>query len=79
LEMSGLVGSRCAFTFSSRCHRANLRGSVKPEMAAAVLIPYSKTLKFGRVVRGEVTRIEKSSVVLADGQQLPYNYLVIGA
>jgi NADH dehydrogenase FAD-containing subunit len=51
----------------------------KPEMAAAVLIPYSKTLKFGRVVRGEVTRIEKSSVVLADGQQLPYNYLVIGA
>jgi NADH dehydrogenase FAD-containing subunit len=48
-------------------------------MAAAVLIPYSKTLKFGRVVRGEVTRIEKSSVVLADGQQLPYNYLVIGA
>jgi apoptosis-inducing factor 2 len=64
-----------------RCGRcsANLRGVVKPELASSLLIPYDKALTFGRVVRGEVTRIEKSSVVLADGQQLPYNYLVIGA
>jgi hypothetical protein len=63
---------------SFRDCRANLRGVVKPEMASSLVIPYSKALKFGRVVRGEVTSIDKSTVVLADGQRLPYNYLVIG-
>ncbi|MFE0457332.1 NAD(P)/FAD-dependent oxidoreductase [Streptomyces sp. NPDC058914] len=61
-------------------HRiASLRAGVRPEWTTTPFIPYDRLLRHGRVVTGKVVRIEtqERQVVLATGERLPYDVLVI--
>ncbi|SMF45825.1 NAD(P)/FAD-dependent oxidoreductase [Streptomyces sp. Amel2xC10] len=61
-------------------HRvAALRAGVRPEWSATPFIPYDRLLRNGRVVVGKALRIdtERRQVVLATGEQLPYDVVVI--
>jgi NADH dehydrogenase FAD-containing subunit len=61
-------------------HRvASLRASVDQRWTRAPLIPYSKLLERGRVVLGKVSgiRTREREVVLASGERLPYDVVVI--
>ncbi|MFF8974764.1 NAD(P)/FAD-dependent oxidoreductase [Streptomyces sp. NPDC014995] len=61
-------------------HRiASLRAGVRPEWTATPFIPYDRLLRHGRVVTGKAVRIDtgERQVVLATGERLPYDVLVI--
>ncbi|MGW5660435.1 NAD(P)/FAD-dependent oxidoreductase [Streptomyces sp. NPDC003758] len=61
-------------------HRiASLRAGVRPEWTATPFIPYDRLLRNGRVVVGKAVRIDTAErhVVLATGERLPYDVLVI--
>ncbi|WP_416980195.1 NAD(P)/FAD-dependent oxidoreductase [Streptomyces sp. T028] len=61
-------------------HRiASLRAGVRPEWTVTPFIPYDRLLRNGRVVVGKAVRIDPvgREVVLAAGERLPYDVLVI--
>jgi NADH dehydrogenase FAD-containing subunit len=61
-------------------HRiASLRAGVRPEWTATPFIPYDRLLSNGQVVVGKVVRIDvaERQVVLATGERLPYDVVVI--
>ncbi|GAB7102243.1 hypothetical protein JCM4814A_05570 [Streptomyces phaeofaciens JCM 4814] len=61
-------------------HRiASLRAGVRPEWSATPFIPYDRLLRSGRVVVGKAVRIDtgQRQVVLASGERLPYDVVVI--
>ncbi|GAA4337955.1 hypothetical protein GCM10023086_72080 [Streptomyces venetus] len=61
-------------------HRvASLRAGVRPEWTHTPFIPYDRLLHRGRVVAGKVVRIDTAErqVVLATGERLPYDVVVI--
>ncbi|MGW3726525.1 NAD(P)/FAD-dependent oxidoreductase [Streptomyces sp. NPDC000851] len=61
-------------------HRiASLRAGVRPEWSVTPFIPYDRLLSHGRVVVGKAIRVEtgERQVVLATGERLPYDVLVI--
>ncbi|WP_328441860.1 FAD-dependent oxidoreductase [Streptomyces sp. NBC_00444] len=61
-------------------HRiASLRAGVRPEWSVTPFIPYDRLLRHGRVVVGKAVRVETGErhVVLATGERLPYDVLVI--
>ncbi|MEU1851278.1 FAD-dependent oxidoreductase [Streptomyces sp. NPDC019990] len=61
-------------------HRvASLRAGVRPEWTHTPFIPYDRLLRHGRVIAGKVQRIDTTErqVVLATGERLPYDVVVI--
>ncbi|WP_406005050.1 FAD-dependent oxidoreductase [Streptomyces sp. NBC_00637] len=61
-------------------HRiASLRAGVRPEWSVTPFIPYDRLLREGRVVVGKAVRIDtdERQVVLATGERLPYDVVVI--
>ncbi|MFI1028752.1 NAD(P)/FAD-dependent oxidoreductase [Streptomyces sp. NPDC020951] len=61
-------------------HRiSSLRAGVRPEWSMTPFIPYDRLLHEGRVVVGKATRIDtdERQVVLATGERLPYDVVVI--
>ncbi|MCX5330801.1 NAD(P)/FAD-dependent oxidoreductase [Streptomyces sp. NBC_00140] len=61
-------------------HRiASLRAGIRPEWSVTPFIPYDRLLNGGRVVLGKALRIdtEARQVVLATGERLPYDVVVI--
>jgi NADH dehydrogenase FAD-containing subunit len=61
-------------------HRiASLRAGVRPEWSVTPFIPYDRLMSNGRVVVGKAVRIDTAErrVVLATGEQLPYDVVVI--
>ncbi|MDR6979609.1 NADH dehydrogenase FAD-containing subunit [Streptomyces sp. 3330] len=61
-------------------HRiASLRAGVRPEWSVTPFIPYDRLLRDGRVVVGKAVRIDTAGrqVVLATGERLPYDVVVI--
>ncbi|MEV5436856.1 FAD-dependent oxidoreductase [Streptomyces sp. NPDC052682] len=61
-------------------HRvASLRAGVHPEWSMTPFIPYDRLLEHGRMVVGKVVRIDTAErqVVLATGERLPYDVVVI--
>jgi apoptosis-inducing factor 2 len=61
-------------------HRvASLRAGVRPEWTVTPFIPYDRLLRNGSVVVGKAIRIDTAErqVVLATGERLPYDVLVI--
>ncbi|MFD8309443.1 NAD(P)/FAD-dependent oxidoreductase [Streptomyces sp. NPDC059690] len=61
-------------------HRiASLRAGVRPEWSVTPFIPYDRLLANGRVVVGKALRIDTAErqVVLATGERLPYDVVVI--
>jgi NADH dehydrogenase FAD-containing subunit len=61
-------------------HRiASLRAGVRREWTATPFIPYDRLLRNGRVAVGKATRVDTADrqVVLATGERLPYDALVI--
>ncbi|MFF4584967.1 NAD(P)/FAD-dependent oxidoreductase [Streptomyces sp. NPDC001388] len=61
-------------------HRiASLRAGVRPEWTVTPFIPYDRLLRNGRVVMGKAVRVDTAGreVVLATGERLPYDVLVI--
>ncbi|MFE7934012.1 NAD(P)/FAD-dependent oxidoreductase [Streptomyces sp. NPDC057456] len=61
-------------------HRiASLRAGVRPEWSVTPFIPYDRLLRDGRVVVGKAVRIDTADrqVVLATGERLPYDVVVI--
>ncbi|MFJ9024753.1 NAD(P)/FAD-dependent oxidoreductase [Streptomyces sp. NPDC102259] len=61
-------------------HRiASLRAGVRPEWSVTPFIPYDRLLRDGRVVVGKAVRIDTAErqVVLATGERLPYDVVVI--
>ncbi|AZQ32751.1 oxidoreductase [Streptomyces cyaneochromogenes] len=61
-------------------HRiASLRAGVRPDWSFTPFIPYDRLLTNGRVVVGKAVRIDTTEreVVLATGERLPYDVLVI--
>ncbi|MER5183222.1 FAD-dependent oxidoreductase [Streptomyces sp. NPDC002896] len=61
-------------------HRiASLRAGVRPEWTESPFIPYDRLLRNGRVAVGKVVRIDTAErqVVLATGERLPYDVVVI--
>ncbi|MGW2571061.1 NAD(P)/FAD-dependent oxidoreductase [Streptomyces sp. NPDC001537] len=61
-------------------HRiASLRAGVRPEWSVTPFIPYDRLMGNGRVVVGKAVRIDTTErqVVLATGERLPYDVVVI--
>ncbi|RPF38416.1 NAD(P)/FAD-dependent oxidoreductase [Streptomyces sp. TLI_185] len=61
-------------------HRiASLRAGVRPEWSVTPFIPYDRLLRNGRVAVGKAVRIDTTErqVVLATGERLPYDVVVI--
>lgn len=61
-------------------HRiASLRAGVRPDWSVTPFIPYDRLLRDGRVVVGKAVRIDtgERQVVLATGERLPYDVVVI--
>jgi NADH dehydrogenase FAD-containing subunit len=61
-------------------HRiASLRAGVRPEWTVTPFIPYDRLLHNGRVAVGKAVRIDTAArqVVLATGERLPYDVVVI--
>jgi len=61
-------------------HRiASLRAGVRPEWSATPFIPYDRLLRNGRVAVGKAVRVDTAErqVVLATGERLPYDVVVI--
>ncbi|MER5427743.1 FAD-dependent oxidoreductase [Streptomyces sp. NPDC002588] len=61
-------------------HRiASLRAGVRPEWSVTPFIPYDRLLRGGRVVVGKAVRVDTTErqVVLATGERLPYDVVVI--
>lgn len=61
-------------------HRvASLRAGIRPEWTHTPFIPYDRLLGNGRVVAGKCVRIDTAErqVVLATGERLPYDVVVI--
>jgi apoptosis-inducing factor 2 len=61
-------------------HRiASLRAGVRPDWSVTPFIPYDRLLGNGRVVTGKAVRVDTAErqVVLATGERLPYDVLVI--
>lgn len=61
-------------------HRiASLRAGVRPEWSVTPVIPYDRLLRNGRVAVGKVIRVDTAErqVVLATGERLPYDVVVI--
>ncbi|MFI7502432.1 NAD(P)/FAD-dependent oxidoreductase [Streptomyces sp. NPDC049687] len=61
-------------------HRiASLRAGVRPEWSVTPFIPYDRLMGHGRVVVGKAVRIDtdERQVVLATGERLPYDVVVI--
>ncbi|MEU5768287.1 NAD(P)/FAD-dependent oxidoreductase [Streptomyces asoensis] len=61
-------------------HRiASLRAGVRPEWSVTPFIPYDRLLREGRMVVGKAVRVDTAErhVVLATGERLPYDVLVI--
>ncbi|MEV0224495.1 FAD-dependent oxidoreductase [Streptomyces sp. NPDC050704] len=61
-------------------HRiASLRASARSDWTTAPFIPYDRLLRNGRVVVGKAVRVEEGErhVVLATGERLPYDVVVI--
>ncbi|GHB67730.1 hypothetical protein GCM10010306_071820 [Streptomyces umbrinus] len=61
-------------------HRiASLRAGVRPEWTMAPFIPYDRLLGKGRVAVGKAVRVDTAEreVVLATGERLPYDVVVI--
>ncbi|QNP74123.1 FAD-dependent oxidoreductase [Streptomyces roseirectus] len=61
-------------------HRiASLRAGVHPEWTSTPFIPYDRLLTHGRIVVGKALRIDTDArhVVLATGERIPYDVLVI--
>ncbi|MER5197554.1 NAD(P)/FAD-dependent oxidoreductase [Streptomyces sp. NPDC002755] len=61
-------------------HRiASLRAGVRPEWSVTPFIPYDRLLREGRVVVGKAVRVDtaEQQVVLATGERLPYDVVVI--
>ncbi|WP_405865949.1 MULTISPECIES: NAD(P)/FAD-dependent oxidoreductase [unclassified Streptomyces] len=61
-------------------HRiASLRAGVRPEWSVTPFIPYDRLLRHGRVAVGKAVRIDTAErqVVLATGERLPYDVVVI--
>lgn len=52
---------------------------VRPEFAPNVEIPYTSLLRLGRIVYGDVADVRDGRVLLADGSEIPYDFLVVGA
>ncbi|MGI5460280.1 NAD(P)/FAD-dependent oxidoreductase [Streptomyces sp. CA-249302] len=61
-------------------HRiASLRAGVRPDWSVIPFIPYDRLLRNGRVVVGKALRVDtvEREVVLATGERLPYDVVVI--
>ncbi|WP_405625332.1 FAD-dependent oxidoreductase [Streptomyces sp. NBC_00016] len=61
-------------------HRiASLRAGVRPEWSVTPFIPYDRLLRDGRIVVGKAVRVDtdERQVVLATGERLPYDVVVI--
>ncbi|MCT9077488.1 NAD(P)/FAD-dependent oxidoreductase [Streptomyces fulvoviolaceus] len=61
-------------------HRiASLRAGVRPDWSVTPVIPYDRLLRHGRVAVGKVVRVDTAErqVVLATGERLPYDVVVI--
>lgn len=61
-------------------HRiASLRAGVRPEWSVTPFIPYDRLLRNGRVAVGKAVRVDTTErqVVLATGERLPYDVVVI--
>ncbi|MDX3802607.1 NAD(P)/FAD-dependent oxidoreductase [Streptomyces sp. AK04-3B] len=61
-------------------HRiASLRAGVRPEWSVTPFIPYDRLMRDGRMVVGKAVRIDTAErqVVLATGERLPYDVVVI--
>ncbi|TQJ57797.1 NAD(P)/FAD-dependent oxidoreductase [Streptomyces sp. SLBN-115] len=61
-------------------HRiASLRAGVRPEWSVTPFIPYDRLLRDGRIVVGKAVRVDtdERQVVLATGERLAYDVLVI--
>ncbi|MFC8517222.1 NAD(P)/FAD-dependent oxidoreductase [Streptomyces sp. NPDC057257] len=61
-------------------HRiASLRAGVRPDWSVTPFIPYDRLLRNGRVVVGKALRVDTTGreVVLATGERLPYDVVVI--
>ncbi|MCD9879513.1 NAD(P)/FAD-dependent oxidoreductase [Streptomyces guryensis] len=61
-------------------HRiASLRAGVRPEWSVTPFIPYDRLLRNGRVAVGKAVRVDTAErqVVLATGERLPYDVVVI--
>ncbi|MFR0355544.1 NAD(P)/FAD-dependent oxidoreductase [Streptomyces sediminimaris] len=63
-------------------HRiASLRAGVRPEWSVTPFIPYDRLLHNGRVLVGKAVRVDTAErrVVLATGERLPYDVVVIAS
>ena len=61
-------------------HRiASLRAGVRPDWSVTPFIPYDRLMRHGRVVVGKAVRVDTTErqVVLATGERLPYDVVVI--
>lgn len=58
-------------------HAAALRAAVDDIWTHTIFMPYSRLLKHGRVVHGEATRVEGTTVHLANHDPMEADYLVL--
>lgn len=58
-------------------HAAALRGAVDEIWAHTIFMPYSRLLKNGKVVHGEATRVEGTTVYLANHDPIEADYVVL--
>ena len=58
-------------------HAAALRAAVDDIWTHTIFMPYSRLLKHGRVVHGEATRVEGTTVHLANHDPIEADYLVL--
>ncbi|KAL5709157.1 hypothetical protein ACHQM5_019877 [Ranunculus cassubicifolius] len=58
---------------------ANLRAMVEPSFAEKSVFKHSEYFTNGRLVVSHVTNISETEVVTADGQKVPYDYLVVAS
>jgi NADH dehydrogenase FAD-containing subunit len=58
---------------------AGVRACVRPEWAEALLVPQATALTRGKRVQTAVSKASGSSVVLADGRSLAFDYLVVAS
>ena len=49
-----------------------------PEWAAKTQVPFKNVLTRGKVVHGEVVEVRDNQVVLGNGQNVDFDYLLIG-
>ncbi len=56
---------------------AAIRALVQPELLDEIILPYDNLLKHGKVVRGRAVSVAQSEVILASGEVVPADFIVV--